>query len=123
VLQREILVLEFIAVNAGFASSITIHEITSLNHEIFDHAVKRAFFVADGQIRFSVQNVNDQKYSALCDCDTYLNSPVQNWRKFSAVLGHTSAKSSIFTRPAGIPPIVTSKKTTGFSAPLILLEV
>ena len=34
--------------------------------------------------------------------------------KFSAVLGAMSAKSSILIRPAGIPPIETSKKTTGF---------
>lgn len=34
--------------------------------------------------------------------------------KFSAVLGAISAKSSILTRPAGMVPIVMSKKTTGF---------
>lgn len=34
--------------------------------------------------------------------------------KFSAVLGVISAKSSILTRPAGMVPIVMSKKTTGF---------
>ncbi len=40
--------------------------------------------------------------------DTNLNSPVQNCRKFSAVFGHTSAKSSIFMRPAAMPPMDTS---------------
>lgn len=44
----------------------------------------------------------------------YLCSPVQNCLKFSAVLGAMSAKSSILIRPAGMPPIETSKKTTGF---------
>lgn len=34
--------------------------------------------------------------------------------KFSAVLGAMSAKSSILIRPAGIVPMVMSKKTTGF---------
>lgn len=34
--------------------------------------------------------------------------------KFSAVLGATSAKSSILILPAGMVPMVTSKKTTGF---------
>jgi hypothetical protein len=32
-----------------------------------------------------------------------LLSPVQNWRKFSAVLGTTSAKSSKVMRPRGSP--------------------
>lgn len=36
------------------------------------------------------------------------NSPVHICRKFSAVLGTTSAKSSICIRPAGTPPIATS---------------
>lgn len=34
--------------------------------------------------------------------------------KFSAVLGTTSANNSIFILPAATPPIVKSKKTTGF---------
>ena len=34
--------------------------------------------------------------------------------KFSAVLGAMSAKSSILILPAGIVPMVTSKKTMGF---------
>ncbi|WVZ01898.1 hypothetical protein V8G54_022704 [Vigna mungo] len=44
----------------------------------------------------------------------YLYSPVQNCLKFSAVLGAMSAKSSILIRPAGMLPMVTSKKTIGF---------
>ena len=40
--------------------------------------------------------------------------PVQNCRKFSAVRGHTSRNNSIFSRPAAVPPIEISKKTTGF---------
>lgn len=43
----------------------------------------------------------------------YLCSPVQNCLKFSQVLGQMSAKSSILIRPAGMPPMVTSKKTIG----------
>merc|ERR1719221_2209248 len=41
-------------------------------------------------------------------------SPVQRQRKFSAVLGATSALSSITMRPDAAPPIVMSKKTFGF---------
>lgn len=39
---------------------------------------------------------------------------MQNCRKFSAVLGAMSAKSSILMRPAAMDPMVTSKNTTGF---------
>lgn len=39
---------------------------------------------------------------------THLYSPVKNCLTFSAVFGTTSAKSSICTLPAGVPPMVTS---------------
>ena len=42
-------------------------------------------------------------------------SPVHNARKFSAVLGTTSERSSISMRPFGEPPMVMSKNTTGLS--------
>ena len=38
----------------------------------------------------------------------YLYSPVKNCLMFSAVLGATSAKSSMRTLPAGWPPMLTS---------------
>lgn len=41
------------------------------------------------------------------------NHPVHDL-KFSAVLGTISAKSSILIRPAGMDPMVMSKKTIGF---------
>ena len=40
--------------------------------------------------------------------------PVQRARKFSAVRGTTSERSSMTTRPTSAPPIVISKKTLGF---------
>lgn len=42
-------------------------------------------------------------------------SPVQRARKFSAVLGTTSARSSISMRPRGAPSAVMSKNTTGLA--------
>ena len=42
-------------------------------------------------------------------------SPVQRQRKFSAVLGTTSARSVISMRPAGWPPMDMSKKTCGIA--------
>lgn len=47
-------------------------------------------------------------------------SPVQSWRKFSAVLGTTSARSSKTRRPAGLSPMATSKKTKGFFLACVL---
>lgn len=40
--------------------------------------------------------------------------PLHNTVFTSAVLGTTSARNSISTRPLGDPPMVISKKTTGF---------
>jgi hypothetical protein len=37
------------------------------------------------------------------------HSPVHKARKFSAVLGTTSARNSMMMRPAGLPPMVMSK--------------
>jgi len=41
--------------------------------------------------------------------NTTTHSPVQRARKFSAVLGTTSARNVMTTRPAGLPPMVISK--------------
>ena len=49
-----------------------------------------------------------------CFCEYYTVS----YLKFSAVLGTTSARSSISILPFGDPPIVISKNTTGFSTML-----
>lgn len=43
----------------------------------------------------------------------HLYSPVHSCRKFSAVLGTISLNSSIFRRPAGVSPMLTSMKTMG----------
>lgn len=43
-------------------------------------------------------------------------SPVHNARKFSAVLGTTSARNSISILPRGLPPIEISKNTTGLES-------
>mmetsp|Transcript_7574 Transcript_7574/g.33414 ORF Transcript_7574/g.33414 Transcript_7574/m.33414 type:complete len:231 (+) Transcript_7574:3288-3980(+) len=48
-----------------------------------------------------------------CGKPPFLCSPVQNCRKFSHVLGATSANSSILILPTSAPPMVTSKNTTG----------
>jgi len=40
-------------------------------------------------------------------------SPVHSARKLAHVLGTTSARSSITKRPAGVPPMDTSKNTFG----------
>ena len=46
----------------------------------------------------------------------FLRDKEREWQdlKFSAVLGAISAKSSILIRPAGMLPMVMSKKTIGF---------
>ena len=44
---------------------------------------------------------------------TNQNLPVHRALKFSAVLGTTSARNSITTRPAGLPLMVISKYTLG----------
>ena len=46
-------------------------------------------------------------------------SPVHKQRKFSAVKGMISARSSISMRPLEDPPILMSKNTTGFSVLIV----
>lgn len=46
-LQGEVFILEFIAVNGFSTSAIVIGEITTLAHEIWNHAVECGVFVAE----------------------------------------------------------------------------
>ena len=95
-----------------------LEKVAPLDHKVFDDAVERAALVprrclvlptGDTPVRQGTAQPEFRKRIAR------LYSPVQNWRKFSAVLGHMSLNSSIFILPASTPPIVTSKNTTGFS--------
>lgn len=52
----------------------------------------------------------------------YLHSPVHNCLKFSAVFGTILENSWNFMRPAGVPPIDTSKNTIGLS-PIKVLSI
>ena len=54
------------------------------------------------------------KVSGFPDYLLFPADPVQSWRKFSAVFGTISLKSSMTTLPALLPSMVMSKKTFGF---------
>lgn len=111
-----------------------------MNHEVFDNTVtyieladvvrllfarapphspmKDSTLVALWNIVLSAGQVDEMRRSATVvyrtsTCPTYLTSPVHNWRKFSAVLGTMSLKSSIFSRPTLVSPTLRSKKTIG----------
>jgi len=45
-LEREILICEFLAVDGLSTTSVAAGEITTLEHELWDYAVKRGAFVA-----------------------------------------------------------------------------
>lgn len=45
-LQSEVLILEFIAVDGFSTSAVVIGEITTLAHEVWNHAVECGVFVA-----------------------------------------------------------------------------
>lgn len=72
------------------------------------------------------ESLLDACINASMHARTYLPtpfSPVQRHRKFSAVLGTTSARNSISMRPLGEPPMEMSKKTTGFSLLMVMVVV
>ena len=54
---------------------------------------------------------------------TNQNLPVHRALKFSAVLGTTSARNSITTRPAGLPLMVISKYTLGLDLCISRLDL
>jgi len=49
----KIFVLELFSVDAGTTSTISIKEISSLDHKAFNHPVERTTFVSDGFIGFT----------------------------------------------------------------------
>lgn len=86
-----------------------------LQHKIFDNTVEWAPLVACGlsispvpSSYLTIKSAWPSAHALMGRAAAHLNSPVISCRKFSAVLGTKSAYSSIFMRPAGMPPIVTS---------------
>ena len=75
--ELEVLVLEFVSVDGLSSGAVVPGEVTTLAHELRDHAVEGAALVAE---HFS---------------------PVQRALKFSAVLGTTSARRVINAARAG----------------------
>jgi hypothetical protein len=120
-LQREVLVRERLAaVDTRRARPITIKEIPSLAHKVFNLEVRSSSQSQAQQVRaneFGVSSLVQGVWSMLTTrwnllplypCGRprlLLLSPVQNCRKFSAVLGTTSAKSSNWIRPRGSPAV------------------
>jgi hypothetical protein len=117
-----------------------LQEVTTLDHKVLDNSVKHGSLIPDWNSRFSAgpPPVSTMHFTTEnIKLILYLNSPVQNClltkkykqdqidrkkrgnretphRKFSAARGQMSANNSILTRPTAVPPIVTSKNTTGF---------
>lgn len=110
---REIFVSETVAVDAHPPGSVRVHEISALHHEALDDSMERTALVANGKVTPFIFPL-----ATICEEDLHLPimTPltVQNWRQFSVVRGQTWSKSSILSRPAGMPPMDTSKKTTVF---------
>ena len=91
---------------------IAPNEVTTLHHKLGDPGYQPR---ASPSAESVVATYTRWKIALLypCGCPLTLCSPVHNWRKFSAVLGTISSNNSILTRPAGVSPMLMSKKTTG----------
>lgn len=131
-LEREVLVCEALgAVDAGRARTVAVQEVTALTHELGNLFRSTHVSVGSSPVYTFIQlygclasrpqhNVRRQRIQSECVTCTLtirwnleplypcglpltLYSPVQNWRKFSAVRGTTSLKSSNVIRPNGSP--------------------
>ena len=85
VLELEVLVLEFVSVDGLSSGAVVPGEVTTLAHELRDHAVEGAALVAEA----------------------FLSSA--QGPEVLAVLGTTSARRVISMRPSGAPSAVMSK--------------
>lgn len=103
------------AVDRLAARAVSSGEITTLKHELGDHSVEHGTLVPKvlrlGTLLTSAQNSKESVVQL-----HWLGLQLKfsyYYLKFSAVRGQTSARRVISMRPAGRPPIATSKKTTG----------
>ena len=98
-----------------------LDKVSTLDHKSLNDPMETTALVADGLHVAPAVNSSIKYFCVYAQhaCDTcmsrkmrdsvsHLYSPVKSCLTFSAVLGTTSANSSIVTRPAGVPPIVTS---------------
>lgn len=123
-LELEVLIRELVAVDGLAARAVVVGEVAALQHEARDHTVDcEDRGVGDTEQLATERNSGmeraEEKRNAGGDVHVLPLYPkpfsiVHRARKFSAVLGTTSARSSISTRPAGAPPMAMSKKTFGF---------
>jgi hypothetical protein len=111
VLQLEVLIRELRApVDRRRARAIAVEEVPALDHEALNltggACQQSTKLEARGQV------VGDQRLTTRWNLEPLYPrgrprllrvSPVQNWRKFSAVLGVMSLKTSILMRPRGSP--------------------
>ena len=99
-----------------------VHEISTLDHKALDDTVKLATLVSCGHSSLSVL-AGAQLSEGVCIVRRSEKKKKRRRRrkgdatnrKFSAVLGTMSAKSSILMRPTACPAIEMSKKTMGLS--------
>jgi hypothetical protein len=114
-LQIEILVGEGLgAVYAGRAGAIAVEEVATLAHEVGDLSppptrARQYERVSVDQKEKLTMRWNLEPLYPWGRPRLFLVSPVQNWRKFSAVRGTTSLKSSKVMRPRGSPADVSDR--------------
>ena len=127
VLQNEVLVRELVAVDALPSRAVVVREVPALAHESGYDAVEgrsgeaESLLALSGLILVTVGamravgagmsggGVGGNEKNEEEEERESSNSPVHNARKFSAVFGTTSPRSSMTMRPAGFPPMVMSK--------------
>lgn len=95
------------AIDCAGPCSVSIDEVTTLYHKILDLRV----IISPRIMMLTALPVRTTRWNLLplypCGLPLeFLLSPVQNCRKFSAVRGVTSAKSSILMRPSGSPVVI-----------------
>ena len=123
VLQHEVLVRELGTVDALPTRAVVIREVPSLAHESGYDTMEGRSGEAESLLACNycrchswtvreMVNGGEQKGGGGEWPENFgekTNSPVHRARKFSAVFGTTSPRSSMTMRPAGLPPMVMSK--------------
>ena len=126
VLQFEVLISKFLAIDRSSASSITTSEVSAFKRN--ETKQKREW---ENSFCLSILNHDETRHNCILarkihlpwimkfemmrwNLDPLYPSPfglVASWAKFSAVLGTVSPNKPTTMRPAASPPIVMSKKT------------
>lgn len=117
--QDEVLIVESSTIDALTTTAITSGEVTTLAHELLNHSVESRALVVQGLATLAHALLTSaQSTEVLASPRNNIGSAENNYS--STIKSYITNLSTISILPAGRPPMLMSKKTTGQEAGTLL---